>query len=167
MAITLLLNAALAFAMYVAAWHYLPQFDKVAAQEILNVAGIALYFVETFLIVLAVYFWLKNKSIELWVTPSELHYFDPTFSDFGWTVAVKDIIEIDQYTDSQQNFVNTFVVLRSGERMQLNYNNFSIDRRAFFDALKKANAAIKLPNNPYRYKTRKPAWALKWLNRNR
>tara|TARA_R110000868_G_scaffold51432_4_gene163032 strand:- start:645 stop:1187 length:543 start_codon:yes stop_codon:yes gene_type:complete len=167
MAVTLLFNALLAFAMYVAASHYLPQFDQSAATEIFTILDIAIWIIEALLIGVAAYFWIENKSIELWVTPKELHYFDPTFTDCGWTLAINDIVELEQYTDIQSNFTNTNVVLKSGERKQLTFGNFSIDRRAFFAALKKANPQIKLPDNPYLYGIRRPQWALNWLKRNK
>lgn len=165
MSITLLLNALVVYCMYLAAMHYLPRFDPHAAAEIIAVADIVIWPVEAILIGLAAYFWFENKQVELWVTPSELHYFDPTFSDYGWTVKTKDIAEIEQFSDVNKTYTVTQVVLHTGETKQINYSCLPIDRRAFFDALKKGNSTIKLPSNPYLYKSRKPKWALKWLGR--
>lgn len=150
--------------MHLAAAHFLPQFDPVAAAKLLLIADMVIWFIIAILIGIAIYFWLEDKSIELRVSANSLHYYDPTFMDYGWTVPVADILAIEQYTDVQQHFMNTFIVLKSGERKQLMYSNFSIDRRAFYAALKKANPNIKLPANPYQYEMRKPKWAQKWLN---
>jgi hypothetical protein len=166
-ALTLLLNALLALCMHFAAAHYLPKFDQAAAAELLLIADIAIWFIIAILIGIAIYFWFEDKSIELRVSANSLHYYDPTFMDYGWTVPVADILAIEQYTDVQQHFMNTYIVLKSGERKQLMYSNLSIDRWAFYAALNKANPNITLPANPYQYEMRKPKWAQKWLNRNK
>ncbi|MGI5310419.1 hypothetical protein [Rheinheimera sp. WS51] len=165
MAITLLLNAVVAYAMYLAAAHYLPKYDQAAATEIMAVADIAIWIIEAILVGIALYFWFKNKSIELSVTAKELHYFAPTFADHGWTVPIAEVVALEQFTDVQRNYSTTLIALSSGERKQLMYNNFSIDRKVFFAALKQANPKITLPKNPYYYEVNRPKWAKKWLNR--
>ncbi|MDP5460451.1 hypothetical protein [Alishewanella sp. SMS8] len=158
----LVINAGVAFLLYVAAHHYLPQLtsDKDALTQLLNVLDIAIWVIEAVLLGLALWFWLENKQIRVCVTPSTLSYFDPTFSDVGWQVKMADIAQIKQVTDAQQNFLSNVLVLKNGEQKQLMYGNYrGFDRRAFFEALVLANPNIMVPDNIYSYKMQKPAWA--------
>lgn len=152
-AMTLIWNALLALGIYIVASIYLPLNGR-AGVELLNVIDILIWCVEIVLIGIAVYFWFSNKSIELKVTSRDFHYYDPTFGDYGFTVPIKDIVEIEQYTGIQQNFRNTFVVMNNGDRNQCLYFNYPIDIVSFFSAIKQANPNIKLPDHPYEYETR-------------
>ncbi|MDP5036988.1 MAG: hypothetical protein NWQ42_12805 [Alishewanella sp.] len=158
----LVINAGVAFLLYVAAHHYLPQLtsDKDALTQLLNVLDIAIWVIEAVLLGLALWFWLENKQIRVCVTPDTLSYFDPTFSDVGWQVKMADIAQIKQVTDAQQHFLSNVLVLKNGEQKQLMYGNYrGFDRRAFFKALVLANPNIMVPDNIYSYKMQRPAWA--------
>lgn len=161
-AILLAFNAGLMFLLYTAAHTYLPELtnDTKAVTEILSIFDIAIWPLEVILLGLALWFWFENKAINITVTPSALSYFDPTFSDVCWEVNVADIVELKQVTNSQQDYTSNLIVLKDGERKQLMYGNYrGFDRRAFFEALVKANPTIKVPEKIYSYQMQRPAWA--------
>ena len=165
-AYTILLNAVLLFGMYLALVKYLPEYGQAdAVQENLNVINIAIWPIEIILLGLAFHFYKKNKTFTLSVSASELYYFDPTFGEVEYRIPVKDIVELMQYTNTQQSGSTNRVCLASGEYKELMYQNFHIDRKAFFAALKKANPDIILPENPYRYEVTRPQWAKNLLGR--
>ncbi len=146
--------------MYYSALHYLPNMDdKQAVNELLAVAKPAFYVVVFVLSALALYFYIKNKAIRVWVSPSQLCIIDPTFGDFELLVNVADIAEFKQTRSAGSDLLNTGLLMKDGTYTSLVFNNYHLDRRAFFIALKKANPAINVPDNPYGYKLSRPSWA--------
>jgi hypothetical protein len=165
-AYTLVFNMFLLIAMYYALVKYLPEYASGAdITETLELITIAMWPIEITLFCFAVYLWRKNKAFCLSVSPVELYYFDPNFGDQSYRIPVKDILEIDQFTNTQQAGLTNRVMLVNGEHIDLMYHNFWIDRKAFFAALVKANPNIKVPSNPSRYEITKPAWAKKLLGK--
>ncbi|MAD73982.1 MAG: hypothetical protein CML20_04155 [Rheinheimera sp.] len=158
----LVLNACVVFFLYLAAHKYLPDLtnDRNALSQLLNILNIAIWFVEAFILGLALWFWFENKEIRVCVTPTTLSYFDPTFGDVSWQVNISDITELKQITDTTQDYATNLIVLKNGEKKQLMYGSYrGFDRRAFFDALVLANPNIIVPEKVYGYKIQRPAWA--------
>ncbi|WP_049722971.1 hypothetical protein [Gilvimarinus polysaccharolyticus] len=161
-ALLLIVNAGVAFLLYVAAHKYLPNLtvDKNALIQFLDILDIAIWVVEAILLGLALWFWFENKEVRVCVTPTTLSYFDPTFNDVSWQVNVSDITELKQISDAMQEFSSNIIVLKNGEKKQLMYGNYrGFDRRAFFDALVLANPDIIVPENTYSYKIQRSSWA--------
>lgn len=163
-AYTILFNAVLLLAMYMALVRYLPQFNQSdATDELLYVASIAVWPIELILLSLAIYYYINNKAFVMKVTSSEFYYYDPTFTELVYRIPMVEIVAIEQFTDPHRTWTTNHLVLTSGERRQLMYGNFNIDRNSFFKALKRANPNIVVPENPYRYKMRRPNWATKFF----
>lgn len=133
--------------------------DKQAVAQILAIAQPLYYVVVFVLLALALYFYIKNKAIRVWVSPSQLCIIDPTFGNFELLVDVNDIAEFKQSRSPGSKSLNTGIVMKDGTYTRLVFNNYKLDRGAFFIALKKANSAIKVPANPYRYTFERPTWA--------
>lgn len=161
-ALILLMNALVALAMFFAAHHYFPAMQG-HDPKILEILNIAIWPIELILLALAIYFWKENKAVKIWISPKEFYYFDPTFGDIEWRVPVADIIAFKQSTDTRGSFLNHYFVLKSGDSKSLTLGNHHIDKRAFVEALKKANPEMEVPDNPYRYKRERPAWAKRLL----
>ncbi|MBU2863349.1 hypothetical protein KO489_05795 [Reinekea forsetii] len=161
-ALLLMVNACVLLLMYLAAHQYLPNLttDTSALEELFGILDIAIWVVEAILIALALWFWFENKAVQVRVTETSLFYNDPTFNDVSWEVAVADIVELKQTTDSRQDYTTNLIVLKNGEQKQLMYGNYrGFDRRAFFDALLSANSNISVPESVYRYAIQRPLWA--------
>lgn len=161
-ALLLVFNAGVALLLYLAAHKFLPNLtsDRVALTQLLDVLDIAIWVVEAALLGLAMWFWFENKQIRVCVTPTDLSYFDPTFSDVGWQVNIFDIKELKQVSNVRQDFLSNLIVLKNGEQKQLMYGNYrGFDRQGFFDALVLANPNIIVPENIYSYKIQRPSWA--------
>jgi len=159
-------NMVLLFCMYMALVKYLPEYAvSNKAIETLNIITIAMWMIEITLLCIAIYLWRKNKTFCLSVSPTELYYNDPNFGDQTYRIPVRDILELSQYTNTQQSGLTNSLRLVNGEHVQLMYHNYSIDRKAFFAALIKANPIIKVPKNPNRYDIARPEWAKKLLGK--
>lgn len=161
-ALLLMLNAAVAFLLYIAAHKYLSTLtsDTHAVAQLFEVVDIAIWVVEAILLGLALWFWFENKQIRVCVTPTTLSYFDPTFGDVSWQVKVSDITQLEQVSHTGQESISNLIVLKNGEHRQLMYSNYrGFDRRAFFDALVLANPNIIVPESIYSYKIQRPSWA--------
>jgi hypothetical protein len=157
-----LLNVGVASLMYYGALTYLPSMDdKQAVEQLLAVAQPAYYVVVFVLLALALYFYIKNKAIRVWVSPSQLCIIDPTFGDFELLVNVNEIAEFKQTISAGSDLLSTGLLMKDGTYTPLVLNNYKLDRGAFFIALKKANSAIKVPASPYRYTKVRPTWAKK------
>jgi hypothetical protein len=161
-ALILLMNAVLCLAIFFALHHYLPTMRN-HVSEALDIINIAIWPIEFILLALATYFFRANKAVTIWISPKEFYYFDPTFGDFEWRVPVADIVAFKQSTDTRGGYLNHYFILKSGESKSLTLGNHHIDKRAFIEALKKANPAMEVPDNPYRYKSERPAWARRLL----
>lgn len=154
------LNIVVALAMYAGAYQFLPEGDT-AVQELLAVADIAIVVVVLCLLAGFFYLYKKNEAVEVIVTPSTFFYHDPYFSSLTIEVAVKDILSITQTTDVQQDFHTTRIHMKDGKSHQLMLINHRLDRAALYEALKKANPTIELPEHPNRFKKRVPDWVKK------
>nr|WP_136252739.1 hypothetical protein [Ningiella ruwaisensis] len=158
-ALILVMNAVVLAAMYWVAINYIwteqeHSFTRTTLPAVLII-------IEALLLGLALYFYIRNQEVQIWVSPSEFHYSDPVWGDFGFTVSVNDIVALRQIRSATNNSDKHLLQLKSGETKQIMYQNYSVDRQKLFDALKKANPSIVVPSGPWEYEVTRPQWAKK------
>ena len=148
-----LMNAGLLALMFFAAETYLIDdgFDSIVL--------IAVAIIECMLLGVAIYLWLINKQVEVRVSAKEFYYHDPLFGSEKLTIAVSDIVAIEQIQSASNRISRNLLRLKDGTFHELMYQNYNIDRQAMFDALKKANNNIKLPESIWAYRQTRPTWA--------
>ena len=157
-----LLNVAVASVMLGLAHYYLPiDSQKEASESFLFYANIGYSVSVTILLGIATYFYINNKAIKIWVNSDELGIVDPTFGDYELIVNVQDIIEFSQTKSAGSGNFNTGLMLKGGSYKSLVFNNYKLDKKAFFTALKQATPAIVLPESIYAHKITRPEWAKK------
>lgn len=119
----------------------------------------AVVLVEIALVCVAIYLWKLNEQVEIRISPNEFYYYDPLFGGKALTVAVNEIIALEQIRSATNGTSRNLLRLKDGSVHELMYQNFNVDRRAMFDALKKANSRIELPEGVWAYTTIRPQWA--------
>lgn len=155
-----LLNVIVSFIMLLLAHKYAPaDTQKEATEALLFYGNIAVGVVSVILLSLAAYFFIKNKSIRVWVSSTEFGIVDPTFGDFELIVNVQDIAEFSQTQSPGSDILNTGVLMKDGTYERLVFNNYKLDKKAFLAALVKANPNIVVPDSPYAHKIIRPQWA--------
>lgn len=147
--LVLLFNMGVLFAMYVAARTWLEPTE--ASDQLFFWMNIAVPVVELCLLLLAIYFWIRNGTFRISVDANRFAIDDPLSKTYSFSVPVSEIEEIRQ-THQQQSNVNTIMMyLKSGEKIQLT-QNYSYSRKSLYAALKKANPSIGLPEHRFRFK---------------
>ncbi|MFC4701747.1 hypothetical protein ACFO4O_16465 [Glaciecola siphonariae] len=121
----------------------------------------AVLLAELIILGIALYFFIRNKEVQIWVSPSEFHYSDPVFGDYGFTASVNDITALRQIRSATNQYAEHIVEFKTGESKRIMYQNYSIDRQKLFDALQKANPSIIVPDGPWEYEITRPQWAHK------
>ncbi|WP_417731568.1 hypothetical protein [Rosistilla oblonga] len=148
-ALVLLLNMGVLIAMYAAARKWIEPSE--ASDQLFYWVNIAVPVVELCLLLLAIYFWLKNGRFRMSVDTNRFTVDDPISKTYSFSVPVSEIEGIRQTYRNHTNYTTTIMYMKSGETIQLT-PNYNYSRRALYDALKEANPTIQLPEHPYRFK---------------
>lgn len=144
-AITLAINILLIPVLLYAFQYFLreaPNFE-----QIYGVVKIGAFIVALILVAILVWLLKKKDRFEIYVTDNEFYSHHPVFDEWCFSVNPKDITAVEHNLDVSQNaMTNINVCLKTGERVQIT-QNYSFSRKELYDALKKANPDIKLPEN--------------------
>ncbi|GFD94081.1 hypothetical protein KUL156_03930 [Alteromonas sp. KUL156] len=148
-----LANACLLPVIYWACENYLikGQFEPIVL--------IAVAITECLLLGIAAYLWVINRQVEIRVTSDTFYYNDPLFGGKELTVSTDNIVELVQVQSATHRMLRNLIRLKDGSVHELMYQNYSINKQAMFDALKKANRNIKLPASIWDYEQSRPQWA--------
>lgn len=122
--------------------HEAPNFE-----QIYTVVQIGAFVVAA--VLLAILLWLLKKKdrFEIYVTDNEFYSHHPVFDEWCFSVNPKDIVAIEHNLDvSQSAMTNINVCLKTGDRVQIT-QNYNFSRTDLYEALKKANPDIELPEN--------------------
>ena len=147
------MNACLLAIMYWWGRTYL--FDKESDRVVFYVVVV----IELVLLGISIYLWAINKKIEIKVSAHEFYYCDPLFGKKDLALRIEDIDEIIQLQSATNRIQRNLLRLKDGTVHELMYQNYNIDKKALFDALKRANHNIKLPASIWVYEQTRPQWA--------
>ncbi|WP_345324176.1 hypothetical protein [Novipirellula rosea] len=148
-AMLLLINMGVLFAMYVAARKLIQPTE--AAEQLFYWMNIALPVVELGLLVVAVLFWVQNKTFRIAVDADQFEIIDPLSKNASFSVPVSEIVEISQTYEKHVGFSKITMQMKSGKRIQI-LQNYNYNRGKLYAALAKANPTIRLPEHAFRFK---------------
>ncbi|QDS93958.1 hypothetical protein FF011L_27350 [Roseimaritima multifibrata] len=148
-ALVLLGNMAFLLTMYFAAKHFLE--PSKATEQLFFWANIVLPIVEVGLFLVAVRFWRQNDTLRIAVDANRFEIVDPLSKDASFSVPVNDIVKIEHTYSKHVGFNSIMMYLKDGERFRIS-TNYACSRPKLYAALAKANPAIQLPKNAWRFK---------------
>jgi hypothetical protein len=138
------LNIIVLFAMWSCLKHFLPNYiNQNGVAEILEISNIVVPIVLLLLMLLAIYLWKNNKTFVIQITPTTLDVNDPMFSDYNWSVKLKDIQRIGYTKEAESKLRRVHVFLKDGSSRQLT-QNYRYSRSRFYQALHKVAPHIDI-----------------------
>lgn len=118
------------------------------AEKIFIAIGVVLFSV-------MIWFLRSKKKFELYVTEDEFHSEHPIFKGWCYTVNPRDIKKIEHNNSVSGGSGNLSInmTMNNGESYQI-CMNYAYSRKNLYQALKKANPLIELPENISRFKSK-------------
>jgi hypothetical protein len=147
-ALTLLLNMAV-----LPAYYYLFEYivrNKPNHDHMVEMVGYGLAAVGVAMAVMAVAFARSDRKFEIRLTQNEFSITHPLFKEWTFSVDPQNIKSIEHHMDTG-GYTSISMTLRDGACYQI-CKNYRYSRKGLYDALKKVNPGIALPDNPYLFK---------------
>ena len=122
-------------------------FEKiyVIAEQIMFAIGIVLAGV-------MLWFLMSKQKFELYVTEDEFYSMHPIFKEWCFTVNPKDIKSIKHRYSVSSEMTSIDMIMNNGDKFQI-CKNYGYSRKHLYEALKKANPLIELPENANIFKS--------------
>lgn len=146
---TLLLNILVLFGMMFAAHRWIEPTES--GRQLLFWINLVGPLVAVGLFSLAAYYWHKNGIFRITVDDTHFEIIEPIFTGASFSVPVSDIVEIRQIHQKSSDHNVILMQMKSDEKHQICMNR-SFSRGKLYAALAAVNPAIRLPENPLRFK---------------
>jgi len=126
--------------------------DQGNFEEIYAIAVKIISAIGIVLVGVMIWFLRSKEKFEIYVTEDKFHSYHPLFREWCFTVNPKDINKIKHSYSLGSEMTSIDMIMNNGDRFQI-CKNHGYSRKGLYEALRRANPEIELPENINRFKS--------------